>query len=274
MRETYALDGIAIELQKKRMRALLFACLPALFVSTAPLALGFPTGVYSGDWMDSTFGNSGSFRLSFRAKSKVADAAVDLDIRGPFFNGPTGSVKELIDVNIDSSGSGSVSNVDLGALGLLSAMIDGSGQLTATMTNIPNPDVDHIDVTGFFDESTRTFTASYTIYAAAGGVYSEGTAAGDGSVAPVAAGSKPKLDCPKKVAFKGSKAKVKFAVDSDSDITNVKIKASGKPKVKLKGRNPYKLILKKLTKKVTKVKIFVTNGTGTTNAVVKCIRKE
>lgn len=84
----------------------------------------------------------------------------------------------------------------------------------------------------------------------------------------------PKIIAPRKVTFRGKRAKIGMSVTGGTDGLLLRVKATGRAKAKVRGGNPYKIVVKKISKKRIWVKIFATNAANLRAfAKTKAIRK-
>lgn len=232
--------------------------IPALLL-LAPLA---GASTYTGTWNNKTFNTEGALTIEFEVGKDNVAGSFDFD--GPVFG--AGDPPAIpFSAPLDSDGSGSFTVIGTG-VGDLSGSFSKDGKLDITISNIPGGVLTEARINGKFDLKVEKFDATYEIDSS-GALFANG-------VAEAHVPKKPKLKLPKRVKFSGAKGKAKLTVKTNTGISKVKAKATGKAKVRVTGKNPYKIVVKKTTRKTTRVKIIVVNEDGfKTTKTVKFIKK-
>lgn len=223
----------------------------------APLA---GASTFIGSWHNTTFDTSGALTVVFNVSGSRVSGSIDAN--GNVFGGGNPPAIPFRAV-LNEDGSGDIDIPDT-PMGDISGSVDEGGHLSVVIRNIPGG-LTEARFDGFFDLGGGRFQMTYEIDDSQG-LYAEGYAEG---YVP----KSPTLKVAKRIKYSGKTGKTEATVVSTTKITSFKAKAKG-AKVKVKGKNPYKIILKKAKKKVTRVKLTVTTEGGLkTRKYVKFIRK-
>jgi hypothetical protein len=231
------------------MKAKILGLIGALLL-VSPFA---KAATFEGSWKNTTFGSTGGMKITFSISGLTVNGSIDFD--GPVFGG-TNPAPLVFTAAIGMAGA-TFNVIDDSVFGDVDGTVLIDGTTTITMTNLPPPanSFTSIVMSGKFDFARQKFTATYVINDA-GGVFAQGT--GEAHVKGPAKPTVPKA----KITFKGTSSRATFRVDSVSAITSVKASAKPTANVKVIGGNPYTVLLKKPTGKVTTVKVNVINADG------------
>lgn len=139
----------------------------------------------------------------------------------------------------------------------------GAGNSTSLVTIFPNPNFD-------------ARSANITLNGASHTVLQAGTGVAPATPTPTPAAvnvDPPKVKTKKSLKTKKSKVTIRLRVTSQLPGLRVKAKASGGAKVRVKGKNPYKIVVQKLKRPKTSVRITLTDSRGQTTKTKVVVKK-
>jgi len=203
----------------------------------------------------------GDLTVEFDIKSNKVVGFIDAD--GPVFGG--GDPPAIpFNATLKKNGSGNF-NVPGTPMGDIAGSFDAKGNLTVTITNIPGGVLTEARIRGLFDLKLEKFDMVYEIDNSSGS-YAKGV--GEAHVP-----KKPALKVAGKVNYSGKSGKTTARVLTNTGIKSFKAEASG-AQVGVIGANPYKIIVKKAKRKITRVKVTAINEDGfKVRKFVKFIKK-
>ena len=234
------------------------------FLSVSAIAMLSPlasASVYTGAWNNRTFGSTGALTIDFEVGAKKVTGSIDFD--GPVFGaGDPPAIPFNTKLKKDGSGTFLITGTDMGDL---KGNFKPDGTLSLVISNIPGGFLTDARIDGKFDLKVEGFSATYQINTASG-LFAEGDAEAH-------VPQKPTVKVPKKVRFSGKRGRATAKVLTNTGIKKINATAKN-AKVKVTGKNPYKIIVTKAKKKTTRVKLTVINDDGfKTTRFIKFIKK-
>ncbi len=222
---------------------------------------------YTGSWTNNSAGTTGALTIEFSSDGVTVSGSFDFD--GPVFGGfdpPAVAFSGLIN---PGTGLGSFSIIGDPTFGDITATFDTVGNLSFVIENVPGGFPDQFRLLGKFDLANETFSGTYEIDGSPGMTDFLGVAEAHVSRVPV-------IKAKNRVKFSGKRGKLSGSVIINSAIKDPIVKASGKPKkLVVRGKNPFRIILKQPSRPVTRVRIIVVSEDGLrARKVVKFIQRQ
>lgn len=217
---------------------------------------------FTGTWTNETFDTTGSMQIDIVANAKTMTGTVTLG--GFVFGNPMGLPALVFSGPVNPDLSSTFSGTSLG--GTLSGSIDSAGNLVLTITTIPDGFPEELRFSGAFNFLVGTFAGGYQLDFPANTLLAQGKSEAT-LVGP------PVIIADKRVRFRGSTGKLGLSAFTGSALTKPKVRASGRARVKLAGRNPFRLIVRKPDRRVTNVRLILKNASGTSRQGIRFINR-
>jgi hypothetical protein len=210
--------------------------------STRALNRGVLLGAY--------FQSTGALTIVLNMSKTKVSGSFDFD--GPVFGG--GDPAPIpFDIPLNKNGGGSVKIVGT-SLGDITGTFTKDGTLTQTITNIPGGFLTSTKLSGKFDLKNRTYKSTYQIFTNSG-LFAEG-------VANARVPGAPRITVVKTVSTAKPTVSINAKALTSSPIVSAKAKATRGAKVKVSGKNPYRLAVSKLPKGKTVLTFTLSNKDG------------
>lgn len=116
-------------------------------------------GTYTGTWLNTTFGSTGTGNAKVVVNAATSTVAVTVNVTGNVL-GVGGVNNSLSNGSYTNSGSAFTGNV--APMGDIVASVDAGGAITASGTNVPNPSISRWDATGTITATAINLTFTVT----------------------------------------------------------------------------------------------------------------